>query len=105
MDEHRDAIKYLVDRIVEAVDPIRVVLFGSAARGEMGPESDIDVLVVVDESRHRRHTAQQLYRSVRGVGVPFDIVVAHPVDLERHKDNIGLIYRSVLQNGREVYAA
>ena len=105
MDEHRDAIGYLIDRIVEAVNPIRVILFGSAARGEAHPGSDIDILVVVDEGRHRRHTAQELYRSIRGVGVPFDIIVAHPGDLEKHKDNIGLIYRNVLRDGREVYAA
>jgi predicted nucleotidyltransferase len=105
MDEHQDAVRNLVDQIVQAVRPIRVILFGSAARGESTINSDIDVLVVVDDDRHRRRTAQHLYRSVRGIGVPFDIIVAHPGDLERHKDNIGLIYRSVMREGREVYAA
>jgi hypothetical protein len=37
--------------------------------------------------------------------MPFDILVATPKDLEKHKENIGLIYRTVLQEGREVYAA
>jgi hypothetical protein len=40
-----------------------------------------------------------------GFGFPIDIVVATPRVLERHKDNIGLIYRSVLAEGKEVYAA
>ncbi len=46
-------IEVLVRHIVEAVRPRRIVLFGSAARGQMGPESDLDLLVVMpDGIRH-----------------------------------------------------
>ncbi len=85
--------------------PLKIILFGSAAREEMHPDSDIDVLVVMPEGVHRRRTAQLLYRQIKGLGVPFDILVATPDDLEKHKDNIGLIYRAILQEGREIYAA
>ena len=105
MQSDSEAIEQLVQRIIELVQPLRIILFGSAARGEMGPDSDIDVLVVMPEGVHRRRTAQFLYRQIRGLGVPFDILVATPNDLEKHKDNIGLIYRSILREGREVYAA
>ena len=105
MQSDPEAIEQLVRRIIELVQPLRIILFGSAARGEMGPNSDIDVLVVMPEGVHRRRTAQLLYRQIRGLGVPFDILVATPDDLERHKDNIGLIYQSILREGREVYAA
>ena len=105
MQSEPEAIEQLVQRIVEIVHPLRIILFGSAVRGEMGTDSDIDVLVVMPEGVHRRRTAQLLYRQIRGLGVPFDILVATPNDLEQHKDNIGLIYRTVLQEGREVYAA
>lgn len=94
----------LVRGIVELVHPLRILLFGSAARGEMRQGSDLDVLVVVPEGSHRRHTAQLLYRQINGLGVPFDILVATPNDLEKHKDNIGLIYRTILREGREIYA-
>ena len=57
------------------------------------------------EGVHRRRTAQELYRKVRGAGVPFDLVVATPTDLDRHKDNPGLIYRTILEEGQEVYVA
>ncbi len=57
------------------------------------------------EGVHRRRTAQLLYRKIRGVGVPFDILVATPTDLERHKNNIGLIYRTILIEGKELYVA
>ncbi len=98
-------IDELVQRIVELVHPLRIILFGSAARGDLGPNSDLDVLVIMPDDTHRRRTAQLLYRQISGLGVPFDILVATPADLEKHKDNIGLIYRTVLREGKEVYAS
>jgi predicted nucleotidyltransferase len=95
----------LVERIVDAVQPLRVVLFGSAARGTAGSESDIDLLIVMPEGTHRRHTAQHLYRVLAGVGTPFDLIVATPGDLERQKDNVGLVYYSILREGRTIDAA
>lgn len=91
-------------QIVELVHPLRIILFGSASRGEMSSQSDLDVLVVMPEGIHRRHTAQFLYRQINGLGTPFNILIATPSDLEKHKDNIGLIYRTILQEGKEVYA-
>ena len=98
-------IEKLVQRLVDAVHPLKVILFGSAAREDATTNSDVDILVVMPEGVHRRQTAQLLYRQIRGMGVPFDILVATPSDLEKHKDNIGLIYRTILQEGKEVYAA
>jgi predicted nucleotidyltransferase len=60
-DSHR--IDDLVQRIVDAVHPLRIILFGSAARGEMGADSDVDLLIVMPNGTHRRHTAQHLYRT------------------------------------------
>jgi len=105
MPSNPKAIESLVQKIVEAVHPLKIILFGSYARDKAAPESDIDVLVVMPEGVHCRRTAQLLYRQIRGLGVPFDILVATPSDLEKHKDNIGLIYRTVLQEGKEIYAA
>ena len=71
----------------------------------MGPDSDIDLMVVMPEGTHRRHTAQKLYRDIQGFKVPFDVVVATPSDLIRYGNSPGLIYREVLREGKEVYAA
>ena len=99
------AIEELVRRIVEVVHPQRLILFGSAARGDMRPDSDIDVLVVMPEGAHRRRTAQELHERLFGFPLPVDILVATPVDLEKHQDNLGLIYHKILREGREIYAA
>lgn len=95
----------LVQQIVATARPLQVILFGSAARGEMAPDSDVDMLVVMPRGTHRRKTAQRLYRQLVGVGIPFDIVVATPEDLERHRNNPGLIYGTILREGKEVYAS
>ena len=96
-------IDRLVGEVVKRVNPLRIVLFGSAARNKSGERSDIDLLVVMPDGVHRRRTAQKLYREIKGLRVPFDIVVATAHDLEKHKDNDGLIYKNALKEGIEVY--
>ena len=100
-----ETLDKVVRGIVDLVHPLRIVLFGSAVRGEMTSDSDLDVLVVVPDGMHRRRTAQMLYRRMPSVGVPVEFIVATTADLEKHKNNVGLIYRQVLKEGREIYAA
>ena len=94
----------LVRRIVEAVHPLRIILFGSAARGEMGEDSDVDVLVVVPEGTAQRPTAQYLYTQFRGLPLAVEVLVTTPSRLERYRESLGLVYRSILREGRELYA-
>ena len=100
---NKDLLQEIVRRIVEVATPERIILFGSAARGEMGPDSDVDLLIVKADI-HRRKTAQQIEVGLGDMVIPTDIFVATPEDLERHKDTIGLIYRSALAEGKTVYA-
>lgn len=105
MEYNSKIIDQLVKSIVENAHPLKIILFGSAARGELSTDSDIDVLVVMPEDVHRRKTAQLLYRQITRVSLPFDIIVATPNDLLKYKDNIGLIYSTILKEGKEIYAA
>ena len=95
----------LVRRIVEVAHPQQIILFGSAARGEMGPHSDIDVLVVVADGTHCRHTAQRIYQHLIGLGVAVDVVVATASDLQHYGNNFSLMYYPALREGRAIYAA
>lgn len=88
-----------------AVRPLRIVLFGSAARGEMGPDSDIDVMVIMPDGTHRRHTAEMLHRQFFGIPFGIDVIVTTPSDLEKYSHTAGLIYRTILEEGHELYAA
>jgi uncharacterized protein len=100
-----ELLNELVGRIVEAVHPVRIILFGSAARGEMWPDSDLDVLVVMPDGVHRRDTATVVYRCLRRFPYPKDIVVATVGDLALYGDAIGLVYRQALKEGKELYHA
>ena len=95
----------LVRRIVGVAKPLRIRLFGSAARGDMRPDSDLDVLVVMPEGTHRRQTAQALHEQMVGFPIPVDILVTTPAVLEQHKDNLGLVYRRILREGQDIYVA
>lgn len=94
----------VVRRIVQAADPEKIILFGSAARKEVGPISDLDLLVI-KTGVHRRRLAQKIYRNLYGVGVAVDVVVATPEDVERYRDTHALVIKPALQEGRIVYAA
>ncbi len=100
-----DQLSEIVRRIVDAVSPLKIILFGSTARGEAQPDSDVDVLVVVPDGVHRLEAAQVIYRHLLGVKIAVDIVVATETDIEVHKDSAGLVYREALRNGRMLYAA
>jgi predicted nucleotidyltransferase len=91
MYPNQTLIDALIRHIVGTVQPLRIVLFGSAARGEMRPDSDIDVLIVMPEGAHRRRTAQDIHQQLFGLPLAVDVLVATPADLRKHKDNIGLV--------------
>jgi predicted nucleotidyltransferase len=95
----------IVRRVVEVAHPDRIILFGSAARGEMGPDSDIDLLVVKSGVPHRRRLAQQIYRALIGVLTPVDVAVVTPEDLVRYGGKAGTIIGPALVEGRQIYAA
>ncbi len=101
----REKLDDLVERILDAAQPVRIVLFGSAARGEARADSDIDVLVIVPRGSHRRTTARMIYRRLLGFGLPVDVVVATQEDVEKYSASPGLVYREALGEGRELYAA
>jgi len=95
----------LTRRIVEAVHPVRVILFGSAARGQMGPDSDLDVLVVVSDDADQNQASKDIYRSLRGLGFATDALVVGESDLALHGQDPWLVYRSALAEGKELYQA
>src|SRR3954469_3922444 len=95
----------LVRRTVQAVHPMRIILFGSAARGEMGPNSDLDVLVVMPDGCDRLAVTQTLHCRLSGLGIAKDFVVVQASDVEQYGRNPYLIIHSALSEGKELYHA
>ena len=95
----------LTARILSVVNAQRIVLFGSAARGNMGPNSDLDVLIIAPNGTHRRRTARAIYMALWGLRAAVDVVVVTNEDVERYQDDPGLVLRPALREGRELYHA
>ena len=94
----------IIRRIVEVAQPQKIILFGSAARGDMNRHSDVDLLIV-KEGAHRRRLAGRIYENLYGVGAPVDVVVVTPADVARYKDSHALVIKPALQEGRVIYEA
>ena len=95
----------VVRRVVEVARPDRIILFGSAARGQAGPDSDLDLLVIKRDVSHRGRLAQDIHLNFFGLGVAVDVIVATPEDVERFRHKVGSIIRPALREGRVIYAA
>jgi uncharacterized protein len=95
----------LVRRVVGAVHPLRIIQFGAAARAEMGLAGDVGVLVVMPEGTSRRETIELLQRRFIGLPLSVDVLVVTPEHLLRHPESTGLIYSTILDEGRVLYAA
>lgn len=95
----------IIERIVEVADPERIILFGSAARGEAGPHSDLDLLVVKEGDFDRRKLVGDIYMNLIGVGQAVDVVIVTPEEVEEYGDSHALVISPALTDGREVYHA
>ena len=91
-------------RIVEVARPEKIILFGSAARGGMGPHSDVDLLII-KEGADTLELAGEIYMNLDGVGVAVDAIVVTPRDVERYGDSHALIIKPAMREGRVVYEA
>jgi predicted nucleotidyltransferase len=94
-----------VRRILKVVKPRRIILFGSAARGTMGPDSDLDLLIVMPDGAHRRKASVEIYKALRGIGVPKDVIVVTEQDVTAYRYNPSLVLKPALDEGKELYAS
>jgi predicted nucleotidyltransferase len=95
----------IVERIVQAAKPERVVLFGSGARGTMGPNSDLDFLVIKAGKFHRRRLVATIYEQLSETESAVDIVVATPEEVERYRHSHCIVICPAMREGKVVYEA
>ena len=94
----------IIRRIVEVAQPEKIILFGSAARGDMNRHSDVDLLVI-KEGGDPWTVMGDIYGNLRGVGAAVDAIVVTPAQVERYKDSHALVIKPALREGRIVYEA
>jgi uncharacterized protein len=104
-DSDRAALKQAVERLVAALSPEQIYLFGSQARGDATDDSDYDLLVVVahsDEPSYRR--AQVAYHALWGVRLPLEVVVFTRAEFDYQLPALASLPATVVREGRLLYA-
>lgn len=99
-----DPLQIIVARIVEAINPQRIILFGSWARGQRGLHSDIDLLIIQESTLPRPQRYAQVRRLFWGIGRPLDILVYTPEEFARYQSVPGSFTHTVAQEGKVLYA-
>jgi predicted nucleotidyltransferase len=104
MSEEIDAkIQEMVRRIVEAVHPDKIILFGSHARGDAGPDSDVDLLIIAPSEEPAYRRPLPAYRAVEGMGVAKDLIWRTPEEIEYWRDTRSHLISRALREGRVLY--
>ncbi len=99
-----ETLQEITKRISERIKPEKIILFGSRAWGAPEEASDIDLCIIVaasDQPQYRR--ARAVYESLRGIGVPVDVIVQTRDEVERSMRVVTSFVRRIVEQGRVLY--
>ena len=99
----KDMIQVIIERIVAGFAPERVILFGSQARGDAVPHSDIDLLIVFSDVADKRQAAIRIRQALADLPVAKDVFITTPQEIKERGKVIGYILRPALEEGKVVY--
>ncbi len=97
-------IDRIVKRIVKRFAPEQIILFGSQARGDAGPDSDIDLLVVMPVEGSVVEKRLEIRGALHDIPIPVDVVVTTPEEFAWRKDFVGTIEWPATREGKVLYA-
>jgi len=97
------AIREMVKRIVKQFDPEKIILFGSQARGDAGPDSDVDLLVVMEVEGSKREKRLEIRLALHDIDVSKDVIVTTPEDFEWRSKHVGTIEYPAVKEGKVLY--
>jgi len=98
-----DKIKEIVDKIIKAVDPEKIILFGSYANGTANKHSDLDLCVVVDEKSDRNFVYEKLADTLWEFLIPVDIIIYSQTDFYEWQ-NVKMAFPTIImRTGKILY--
>ena len=98
-----NTLKEIIKRIVQTIEPDKIILFGSRSKGKAKETSDYDLCVLKKGIAEKRRLTQEIYRKLFGVGASVDVIVETPEEFDALKDKWFLIYSQIARFGRVVY--
>ena len=101
---NEELYRTIAARIAEAIHPQKIILFGSWARGESNPHSDIDLVIIQESNLPRPQRYAQVRRLFWGMGLPMDILVYTPEEFARYQSVSGSFTHTVAREGKVLYA-
>lgn len=99
-----EILEQIVERLIALTSPSKIILFGSNARGEAQPDSDLDLFVVKKDVTEHYDEALRLGRALSDLILPIDLVVTSEAQFERYGRVPGTIYYHALKEGYVLYA-
>ena len=104
MKHYNDTIlKKVIPIIIDELDPEKIILFGSRAKGNQNPDSDYDILIIKQFSGNHRTYLKNLYLRLYGIGAPIDLLLVKKEVIEEHKNNRFYFYHEALTTGLPLY--
>ena len=97
-------INTMVERIVSRFRPQKIILFGSHARGDALPDSDVDLLIVMSVTGSKRQKAVKIGVALHDIPIAKDVIVVTPEEFEWRKDVVGTIEWPASREGKVLYA-
>ena len=96
-------IEAMTQQIVQQFHPLKIILFGSYARGSFTLDSDVDLLVVMEVSGSKRHKAAEIDLALAERTLPLDLIVVTPQEYERYRNVMGHIICPAVREGKVLY--
>jgi len=93
----------IVNRIVQAISPEKIILFGSYAYGNPDADSDVDILVIMKSNLPRHKRSIPVYNALRGLIIPKDIVVYTPEEIEEWANVPQSFVKTIMNKGKILY--
>jgi predicted nucleotidyltransferase len=98
-----EILEEVTERIVAALEPEKVILFGSYAHGRPTPDSDVDLLIVMETKERPSQRRRSVSRLFRDRPFPMDIIVRTPAEIRRSVKRVDPFIHEILERGRVLY--